>query len=338
MKVSIGILAHQEEASIGAMIATLGAQSLIAAVEAEIIVVANGCADRTAETARRALAGWRGGRVIELARAGKANAWNVFVHEASARDADYLILIDADVEFAETDALARLVRHLEDHPEILVAPDQPTKRFAAGGALQPLIRALQKSGSDDDHALSGQCYAARAAALRAVVMPTGLVVEDGFLRAMILTGNFSGPEDLARIRRAPGVRHFYRPYETLGAIWRYERRQAAGTAVNRFLYDEFRAWRAAGKEVAAEIDRRNRADPGWLDALVAARARAGGALLVPRNYVLRRWRRRRNWTARRLFASPLIAAAIAYDLLVALAATRQLRRRGAQWDAIRSAA
>jgi glycosyltransferase involved in cell wall biosynthesis len=344
MKIAIGILAHQEEGFIGATIASLLAQSVIAdgAVEKEIIVVANGCADGTVNEARAALtvacSPSLRAEVLDIAAAGKANAWNVFVHEASAPDADYLVLLDADIEFAETDAIARLMGHLAANPAVAIAPDQPVKKFTdAGGVLRPVIRALQKTGSDDDHALSGQCYAARAAALRSVTMPRGLVVEDGFLRAMTLTRNFTEPETRSRILRAPGVRHFYRPYESLSAIYRYERRQAVGTAINRFLYDEFRRWRAAGVDIVAEIARRNAADPNWIEEIIGASVKRSGFIVVPRNYALRRLRRRENWTPKRLLKAPLIAASVLFDLVVAADASRQLRGRGARWDTIRSA-
>lgn len=345
MKLSVGILAHNEEDVIAATISSLMAQSAFSdgESEVEVIVVANGCSDRTAEVATKALSrgnSARGSfRVVDLERAGKANAWNVFVHDASAKDADYLVLLDADIEFASPECLAILVRHLEAHPEILIAPDQPVKKFARSGPMSVLIRALQKSGSDDEHALSGQLYAARPDALRAVVMPLGVVVEDGFLRAMTLTRSFSESEDKSRIRRAPGVRHYYDAYETLASIWRYERRQAAGTTINRFLYDEFTAWRESGRDIAAETRRRNRETPDWIEDLIAEKSRVGGIILPPKNYAFRRLKRLRRLSFRDALKAPLYAAAIAYDVVVAIDASRQLRnraRRGARWDSIRS--
>lgn len=347
MKLAIGILAHNEEGSIGATIGSLLKQSVIANPEIgkEIIVVANGCGDETAAVAQGALSELVGAancsaRVVDVTAAGKANAWNVFVHEASAKDADFFVLLDADIAFEAPDAIERLVDHLVREPEVLIAPDQPVKKFSGrGGVLSPLIRALQKTGSDDDHALSGQLYAARAAALRSVVMPVGVVVEDGFLRAMTLTKRFTEPENISLIRRAPGVRHFYKPYESLGAIYRYERRQAVGTTINRFLYDAFREWRRAGLDVTDEVRRRNAADPLWLEALIAERMKKSGPIAAPKNYVLRRLRRSDNWSIGNLAKTPLIAVALLYDLVVAADASMHLRRRaanGVRWDAIRT--
>ncbi len=345
MKISIGILAHNEEAYIGATIASLLAQSVCAdaTIAKEIVVVANGCADRTASAAEAALQPAAALanceiRIRNVDEAGKANAWNLFVHQESAADADYLVLLDADIDFASPDVIARLIGHLAANPAVDIAPDQPVKKFSGrGGVLQPVIRALQKSGGDDDHALSGQLYAARAGRIRAVSMPTGIVVEDGFLRAMILTRNFSESEATARILRAPGARHFYKPYETFGDIYRYERRQALGTAINRFLYDEFRRWRAAGVDVADEIRRRNDGERGWVEAIIEEGARQSGLIAIPRNYMLRRLRRRDNWTPKRALKAPLVLASVIYDLAIAIDASRQLRKRGGRWDTIRAA-
>lgn len=345
MKLAIGILAHNEEGVIGATIASLLGQSVFkdTALKKQVIVVANGCADKTVKVARAALSGMDAHEtifdVLDIARAGKANAWNIFVHEASAPDADYFILLDADIEFATDDAIARLVDHLERHAGIEIAPDQPVKKFAGGGPMQLLIRALQKSGSDDRHAISGQLYAARAGALRAIRMPVGVVVEDGFLRAMILTAGFTAPEDKTRIIRAPEVRHYYAPYQSLSSIWRYERRQAAGTTINKYLYDAFQTWRRDGATLAEEIDRRNKATPDWLEALIAERTRDGGFILIPKSYVLRRWKRLSQLSGKDVLKAPLYAVAMLYDIAVAIDASRQLRsraRQGARWDAIRA--
>ncbi len=345
MKLAIGILAHNEEGFIGATIASLLSQSVFAdsAMKKQVVVVANGCSDRTVGEAREALksapAAGVAFEVLDVEIAGKANAWNVFIHETSAPDTDYFVLLDADIEFSAPDAVEKLIGHLEQNASVMIAPDQPVKKFTRSGPMSALIRALQKSGGDDDHALSGQLYAARRGALRAIRMPLGIVVEDGFLRAMTLTANFSIPEDKSRILRAPGVRHFYRPYETLASIWRYERRQAAGTTINRFLYDEFRLWRSRGVDIVAEIAKRNEAEPAWLEQLIADRAGDGGFILAPKTYVLRRLKRLRRLSIKGAFKAPLIAAALVYDVAVAIDASRQLRnrgRRGAHWDAIRT--
>ncbi len=338
-------MAHNEERAIGATLSSLLAQSVFAdpALAKDLIIVANGCSDATVARAQAAIAGLSSpntaARVVDVREPGKANAWNIFIHRESAPDTDIFVLLDADIEFASPDAIEKLIAKLDADADVLVAPDQPVKRFSEGGGpLKPFIRALQKSGGDGDHALSGQLYAARASALRAIVMPTGIVVEDGFLRAMILTQSFSTSEIRKRITRAPGVRHFYAPYENFGDIWKYERRQAAGTTINRWIYDAFRDWRANGLEIRAETMRRNAEDPQWLDRLIAERVAGAGVIAAPRRYVLRRLRQNDNWGLKNILKAPLIAAAIVYDVAVAFAASEQLRKRAqgsTHWETIR---
>jgi len=346
MLISIGILAHNEERFIGATIASLLGQSIFddREIEKEIIVIANGCSDSTSIAAASALSAAKAFKncrvdVRNIKEAGKANAWNIFVHDASDKRADFFVLLDADIEFESDEAIMRLIDHLKTNADVDIAPDQPVKKFVTSGLLSSLMRLMQKTGSDGDTALSGQLYAARPNALRAIVIPRGVVVEDGYLRAMTLTRNFSEPENRIRILRAPSVRHFYSPYESFGGVYRYERRQAVGTAINRFVYRQVENWRRDGKDPAQEITRLNEEFPDWLEELIAENTSATGMIAIPKNYVLRRWRRRDKWTLKRLLKTPLVACATIFDLIVALDATRQLknRRSGKRWDTIRGA-
>lgn len=96
--VSILIPAHDEAAHLPACMRAL-LQSAPLPGGVEIIVIANGCRDDTAQIARSFTTeaearGWRL-TVLEVARGGKLNAWNV--GEAQARG-DVLIYLDADVQ------------------------------------------------------------------------------------------------------------------------------------------------------------------------------------------------------------------------------------------------
>jgi len=100
MKVAAVIRAYNEEATIGAVVATLRNVQEIQ----EVIVVSDGSEDRTAEIARSA-----GASVIELPEnMGKAAAMKAGVE---ATDADVLLFLDAD-----------LVGLQESHVRALLAP------------------------------------------------------------------------------------------------------------------------------------------------------------------------------------------------------------------------
>src|SRR5207244_2544135 len=99
--ISIGILAWNEAEAIGATLHSLFRQSLFAELNqrqlnCEILCVANGCTDQTAAIAEAAFAEQKRAhafnqafrcRARNLPARGKNNAWNVFVHTFSAREA-----------------------------------------------------------------------------------------------------------------------------------------------------------------------------------------------------------------------------------------------------------
>ena len=83
---------------------TLFAQDVFEKFSTEVIIVPNGCTDNTAAIAKqlvddhRAVWSNRGSaKVVELTAAGKANAWNRFVHELSSPLASVIVLMDADI-------------------------------------------------------------------------------------------------------------------------------------------------------------------------------------------------------------------------------------------------
>src|SRR6056297_2338109 len=111
-KLTIGILAHNEANVIGNLLQDVSRQSILQSgaegVEVQICVVPNGCTDATSETSRRVLTDlnlpehvtWQ---VVDVEQPSKTNAWNVFVHEIAAEDADYLLFLDADISLPQTD-------------------------------------------------------------------------------------------------------------------------------------------------------------------------------------------------------------------------------------------
>ncbi|HET9596753.1 MAG TPA: glycosyltransferase [Anaeromyxobacteraceae bacterium] len=95
VRVSVGIMAHNEEANIGQLVEALLAQRGARLVLSEVIVVASGCTDGTEDVVRR----WseRDARVelvVQPRREGKASAVNLFL--ARARE-EVLVLCSADL-------------------------------------------------------------------------------------------------------------------------------------------------------------------------------------------------------------------------------------------------
>ena len=94
LKVSLGIMAYNEEANIGRLLHVLINQSLTYGILEEIIVVASGCTDNTANITRDFMK--KDGRIklfIQPQRKGKASAANIFLANATG---DIFVLESGD--------------------------------------------------------------------------------------------------------------------------------------------------------------------------------------------------------------------------------------------------
>lgn len=338
-RLSIAFLAHDEADRLPAALADLRAQTVFGgdagAAPAEIVVVANGCTDDTAEAARRAFA--RLGfpahvrcRVVDLPTPGKTNAWNVFVHELLDPAAEVVCMLDADIRMPQPDLIARALRALGAAPDARVASDVSVKDFGDLPRLHPmrlLNLAFERPGGGGGGAgFCGQFYCIRAEFLRRLVLPIGLLSQDGFLRAMILTEGLTRPENMGRIVTPPGAFHLHPAYTRLSQIYRFQKRQAIGTAIYLLIYRELERMPPSLDARMAEIRRRNAEDPGWVSDLIAERAR-DPENFVPRSYVRRMLETMRRARGLQRLKWLLAPAGLAFDAAVARAADAELRRR-----------
>lgn len=337
MKSSLGILAHNEEMGIAATLADLWKQTwLKTGADTEVLCVVNGSRDRTAEVARgffeaHPLPGTTA-RVIEIEKAGKANAWNEYVHHLSAADAGLLFLVDADIGLPAPDTLERLAAALQNHPAATVSVDQPVKDLALRGDAGMTAR-LSKAAADLAAAgppkLCGQLYAARAEALRRIRVPEGLLVEDGFIKAMLLTDNLRIPEDLSRIVRAEGAWHVFEAEAKISTLLRHERRILIGTVMNILLFGELQKAAAHGEDIAEGIRVRNARSSDWVSREIGGRWRDiwGATVRETVGLPLKQWRQ----AGRPFRLLPGVLARAAFNALAAVSAGRELRRRRFEW-------
>lgn len=267
MQVDLGVFAHDEAAGIAAMVAELRAQVIPDGVDLRLLVLANGCADDTGARAQAA-----GAEVVDLAQGGKSRTWNRFVHDLSRDDADLLIFCDADISLPEPDALARLITALASRPALWVLSSQPIKDTALRGPRTWVERlALKASGGLDDWktAICGQLYAMPSRRARRFRLPVGLPVEDGFLRALVLTDGLSGPEEFSRIDGLDGLRHLYASETTLVGLIRHQERIVIGSAVNAALFAHLGALQPKARQAEfARLAGDEAALPGVLAALL----------------------------------------------------------------------
>jgi len=271
MKICIGILAYNEERGIAATLADLLEQDLwgMPGMETRLHVVVNGSRDQTAAVARQALAASPSAaccEVHDLEQAGKANAWNRFVHAFSPADTDIFLLADADIRLPQIQALRSMVETLLAHAEAAACVDEPRKDFERV-RMHPLMRRLSAAASAaalrGPPKLCGQLYAARAEALRRIFLPEPLLVEDGFIKAMLVTDGFSGPEQSGRLVRAPGIHHLYEPERSRKAVFLHEKRILIGSLCNFRLFDLVRPVAGRGEPVGAWLRARTEQNPEW---------------------------------------------------------------------------
>jgi glycosyltransferase involved in cell wall biosynthesis len=339
MRIAIGMLAWNEESSIAATIGSLARQSLLAradgaAFRIEVVIVPNGCTDRTPEVAAEALRGLVArfprveARVESLAEGGKSNAWNEFIHHLAPQDADYHILMDADIELLTPETLERMWEALERDPHALIATDQPVKHLVRKARLNLLEKLLLGAGAmtrATPGQLTGQLYCARGAMLRRIWMPRGIIVEDGFLKQIVCTDGFSIPVDNSRIVRADGASHLFECYTKPRDIWNHQVRQAIGHTLYTYLTKYLRT-EMTQRPVFEPLLEQCRRDPEWFLRRIREEVASRGWWVMDTASLGMRWRRVRHAKgAAKLKFLLIAAAATPYDLAVFLASNSRLR-------------
>ena len=287
---SIGILAWNEEESIGQALTCLFRQSLFAHLKerhlrCEILCVANGCTDRTAAIAKEIFEAQNknhpfketfSGQCIELTERGKVHAWNKFVHELSAPEAQALCLLDGDIVLHHPETLWNMYCLLETNAEALIATDRPLKdlAFKAGRSVRERL-SLAMSGMTQaaPAQLTGQLYCIRAAVARNIYLPRDLVAcEDGFIKALVCSRFLTEAVSPRRVALAEDASHIFEAYTRPGDIIRNQKRQIMGQTVVHILIDNYlKALPFEEKlHLAERIRKMEREDPDWLKKLIAA--------------------------------------------------------------------
>jgi glycosyltransferase involved in cell wall biosynthesis len=119
---SVGIMAYNEEANIADAIDSILGQRLTSSRIAELIVVASGCEDRTAEIVAGVARGDARVRLIEQRRReGKASAINLFIQAVRS---EVLLMVSADV-LVKDGTFDALMRHFND-PAVGMVGGHPT--------------------------------------------------------------------------------------------------------------------------------------------------------------------------------------------------------------------
>ena len=344
MKLSIGILAHNESGSIEVLLRSLCQQSLLTDANSEhlveIVVVPNGCTDNTAIVARNSLrklafeysqASWTW-QVCEVEAAGKSNAWNLFIHQFAAPDSDFFYLMDADIQLHESRTLENMLAALIQNPEYWIALDRPIKDVELKkdkNWLEKLSVAVSKSSNEGQLYICGQLYCGRAKPLRAMHLPVGLPVEDGFLTQMVISENFTlaNPTFNKRIVRVNEASHIFEAYTNPLELINHEVRVVVGIVVNILLTNYLREQCRNGQTAGMLIARHNQEDSKWLDKL-KSNCIAKDKWSIPLSLVLRRYRSLKNHSRQKaLLRIPIATLAFLVDLSVFVRANSTLHQQ-----------
>ena len=346
MIVSIGVLAYNEAAGIAHTLTSLLAQSVFhTAVEIskvsewEIIVVPNGCTDTTEVVAANALsalvpsltASKPAYSVRVLEQGGKSNAWNKYIHEMSRKDADVIVMVDADIEFGHPDTVLNCLTELRTNHRAKVVVDLPLKDFLKKPKLTWLESMSAKTSSvqlGESVGISGQFYCASALLLRQVWMPNGLSAEDGFLKGMVITDMFRSEPDLGSVVRAANASHYYEGLTDLRDVFHHELRMVIGTSMNCYFMWDFLKFAVDPKGPGAgELIRNQLAvDPNWYRKTVENQIKNRGLLVFPRGMMLQRFTSMRGLTwQRKLRRLPVVLVGTLLDVPTYWMASRKLR-------------
>ena len=167
---SVAVFAHNEAKRIAATLESIAVAADGAALD--VVVLANGCRDRTAAIVHELAQASPRLRVVEIPLGDKANAWNHYVHTLGVT-ADMHVFVDGDVQ-VEPGALPALAAALAGRPTANAAGALPT----TGRDREAWSARMQANGT-----LAGGLYALRGEFVerirqRGIRLPQGLIGED----------------------------------------------------------------------------------------------------------------------------------------------------------------
>jgi hypothetical protein len=237
-------MAYNEEATIADAIASILDQGTSGCRLAEVIVVASGCVDETAEIVRRIAA--REPRVrllVQESREGKASAINLFI--ASARS-EVLMMVSADVVIKEG-TLDALISHFDD-PEVGMVGGHP---IPVNGEESFLGHAVHLQWELHDRIARSTPKLGEIVAFRNVVpsIPLDTAVDEISIQALITRLGFRlvyDPEAVVYNRGPTSVRDFLRQRRRIYAGHLQVRKQQGYSASTMGSLRILRALRGCG--------------------------------------------------------------------------------------------
>ncbi len=290
---SVGILAWNEEESIEVALESLFEQSVFAEVakrnlRAEVLVLANGCTDRTVPIVNALFAKqvqqhpFREAivcRCHDIQERGRNHSWNLFIHKLSAPEVRCLYLMDGDIVFRHPDTIWNLYCGLENNPHASIASDEPIKDSSL--KLRKTWRdrlsiATSRMNSSAHALMTGQLYCIRADVARNIYLPKDLVAcEDGLIRALACSEFLAHEVDPTRLIRVPNASHVFEAYTSPSDVIKNQKRQIIGQTIVHIIVDQYLPTLPAAEreKFAAKMQSNEKEDPDWLKRLISEHLR-----------------------------------------------------------------
>ena len=141
MNVSVVVPAYNEAANIRQLLTSLLEQQTRVARIVEVVVVASGCSDDTADLAREVGRGRPGVHVhVQERRAGKVAAINAYLKVRDPR-AEVTVVCSADLHVAP-DVVEKMVLFLRDHPEVGMVGGRPVPNNDGSKLVGRMVKLL----------------------------------------------------------------------------------------------------------------------------------------------------------------------------------------------------
>ncbi len=349
LNITVGVLAWNEESSIAAALDSILSQSVFSeagrlGIRAELIVVANGCTDRTVEVTagffeKKRIEFPEGGpvelRLEEVAEAGFANAWNLLAHTFSRRDAEYIFFVNADITIDQPDAFERMldVIRRDYDMKMVVSPlgHKHLERAKCKSLFDRLNLAVTRFTEANQTAqVRGHCFCARAKAMRSVWLPKcfpGAV--DGCFKRMVISDLGTHADNPARVGVAPDASYTFEAYRTLRDIWHRRVRLFVGQTYIETLMRHLRSLHTdrSGINITAYLRARDETDPQWIHRLIQLSIYVKGLrFTMPSPWFRFRFLRNPKLTGfRKLTMLPVALTAFLFDVPVFIVAAFRLR-------------
>jgi glycosyltransferase involved in cell wall biosynthesis len=208
----VAIMAHNEEKVIEKSIESIFHQESPAGYSVKVIVVANGCVDRTEEIVREfEKKNPDKVKLISMKEKGKTKAINQAISffedvTDTSSTMPYIIFLDADCEFIGKEVFLDFVKRFEETPELCAvgADCLPDVFFnQRKDIVAKIYRAVYSFGKSlKMNSLSGMCYAIRYDILRKIDFPDFQFAEDMFVSSR-LSGRFLKDKNMQILFKTP---------------------------------------------------------------------------------------------------------------------------------------